>query len=210
MIKKFFKHYFFPKKKEEKEPDIVKYLITGLGNIGPDYQDTRHNIGFMIADKLASKKDVAFTSVRYGDKAVFKHKGRIFIVIKPSTYMNLSGKAVNYWLTKEKINVNNLLVLVDDVALPLGTIRIKTKGGDGGHNGLNSIITNLGTSAFSRLRFGIGDGFGQGQQVNFVLGKWTQEEKTIILPRLEEAVEAILSFGTIGPERTMNVYNTKK
>ncbi|MBS4013588.1 MAG: aminoacyl-tRNA hydrolase [Bacteroidetes bacterium] len=188
---------------------LVKYLIVGLGNIGPDYHNTRHNIGFMVVDKLAEKKDAVFTPARYGDKTEFKYKGRLFILVKPSTYMNLSGKAINYWLEKEKIPYENLLVIVDDLALPLGVLRMKTKGGDGGHNGLNSIISILGSNAFSRLRFGIGNEFHKGAQVGYVLGKWTSKEMDLINPRIEVACDAVLSFGTIGPERTMNVFNSK-
>jgi peptidyl-tRNA hydrolase, PTH1 family len=201
----------FSKKKnlESNNQSQVKYLIVGLGNIGPEYDNTRHNIGFMVLDKMAEKKEVVFSPARYGDKAEFRHKGRIFILVKPSTYMNLSGKAINYWLEKEKIPSENLLVLVDDLALPLGVIRIKTKGGDGGHNGLNSIISILGTTSFSRLRFGIGNEFPKGTQVHFVLGKWTSDEIEVIKPRIDIACEAIISFGLSGPERTMNVFNSK-
>lgn len=206
MIKIF--KYFFGKKESENKTKEVKYLIAGLGNIGPDYENTRHNIGFMVLDKLAEKREVAFTSARYGDKAVFKYKGRSFILIKPSTYMNLSGKAINYWLAKEKIPDENLLVVLDDVALPVGAIRIKTKGGDGGHNGLNSIINVLGTNVFSRLRFGIGNDFPKGTQVQYVLGKWTNEEEEILKTKLDIAADALISFGTQGVERTMNIYNS--
>ncbi len=187
----------------------VKYLIVGLGNIGPEYENTRHNIGFMVLDKLADKMKTAFNPARYGDRADFKYKGRIFILIKPSTYMNLSGKAINYWLKKENITEERLLVIVDDIALPLGALRLKAKGGDGGHNGLSSIISVLGSNLFPRLRFGVGGDFPKGSQVQYVLGKWTKEELEIISPRIEKASDLVLSFGTIGVERTMNFFNTK-
>lgn len=208
---KFFTRLFKNKELQtENQEKEVKYLIVGLGNIGPDYNNTRHNVGFMIVDKLAEKKEVSFISVRYGDKTTFRFKGRTFILLKPSTYMNLSGKAIDYWLKKEKVDIENMLVIVDDVALPLGTIRIKTKGGDGGHNGLNNIMSILGTNIFSRLRFGIGDGYTKGSQVHFVLGQWTPEEIQVLKPRIDEAADAVVSFGTAGAARTMNMFNTKE
>ena len=197
------------KPQKPKQTDDVKYLIVGLGNIGPDYQNTRHNIGFMVLDHIAREKDVSFEPARYGDKATFRFKGRTFILIKPSTYMNLSGKAIHYWLAKEKIPVENLMVIVDDVALPLGTIRLKAKGSDGGHNGLASIISILGTNLFPRLRFGIGDDFTKGAQVHYVLGKWEPWELEIIQPVIQKCGDLITSFATIGIERTMNFFNTK-
>lgn len=187
----------------------VKYLIVGLGNIGPDYHNTRHNIGFMVLDHIAEQRNVSFEPARYGDKAQFRYKGRTFIMVKPSTYMNLSGKAIHYWLTKEKIPDENLLVIVDDVALPLASLRLKAKGSDGGHNGLSSIISILGTDQFPRLRFGIGNDFPKGAQVHFVLGKWEKEELEVIQPVLKECEELIISFATIGIERTMNFFNKK-
>lgn len=210
MIKYFYRIFKSNKLKTDNKAEEVKYLIVGLGNIGPDYQNTRHNVGFMIVDKLAEKKEVSFTPVRYGDVAKLRYKGRIFILLKPSTYMNLSGKAIDFWLKKEKIDLENMLVILDDVAIPLGTIRIKTKGGDGGHNGLNNIISILGTNMFSRLRFGIGDGYTKGSQVQFVLGQWSPEEMEVLKPRVDYAADAILSFGTAGVSRTMNVFNTKE
>ncbi len=195
--------------KDENKTEEVKYLIVGLGNIGPDYENTRHNIGFMVLDHIASTKNVSFEPARYGDKTSFKFKGRTFLLIKPSTYMNLSGKAIHYWLTKEKIPLENLLVIVDDVALPLGTLRLKAKGSDGGHNGLASIISVLGSNQFPRLRFGIGDDFPKGAQVHYVLGKWETWELEIIEPVIKKCGELITSFATIGIERTMNFFNTK-
>ncbi len=191
------------------QTDEVKYLITGLGNIGPEYENTRHNIGFMVLDELAKTKEVTFESGRYGDRTQFRFKGRTFILLKPSTYMNLSGKAIHYWLTKEKIDIDRLLVITDDVALPLGTLRLKARGSDGGHNGLANIISVLGTSNFPRLRFGIGNDFPKGTQVQFVLGKWEPEEMEVIQPLLKKCVDLVTSFGTIGIERTMNYFNTK-
>lgn len=199
----------FSKKENNKNSDQVKYLIAGLGNIGPEYHNTRHNVGFMVLDYLAEKMKTTFSPARYGDKAEFKFKGRIFVLIKPSTYMNLSGKAINYWLKKEKIPDEKLLVIVDDVALPLGALRLKAKGGDGGHNGLSSIIDVLGTNEFPRLRVGIGNDYPKGAQVHYVLNKWTDEEIKLLSPRIEKAADLVLSFGTIGVERTMNFFNTK-
>ncbi|MFO7978286.1 MAG: aminoacyl-tRNA hydrolase, partial [Bacteroidales bacterium] len=182
----------------------MKYLIAGLGNIGPEYHETRHNIGFMVLDHLAAQKEVAFEPARYGDITEFRHKGRIFTLLKPSTYMNLSGKAIHYWLTQKKVELENLLVVVDDVALPLGALRMKAKGGAGGHNGLSHIIDILGTDQYARLRFGIGGDFPKGFQVQYVVGKWEPFEMEIIEPRIKMAAEMIVSFGMQGPERTMN------
>jgi PTH1 family peptidyl-tRNA hydrolase len=187
----------------------LKYLVAGLGNIGIDYFNTRHNVGFKVLDALASASNTAFTAKRYGDIAEFKQKGRIYILLKPSTFMNLSGKAISYWLQAEKIPIENLIVVVDDLALPIGTLRLRAKGGDGGHNGLTSIIEVLGTQLFARLRFGIGGDFPKGNQVDYVLGEWTSEEQEILPERCQKAGEIILSFGTIGLERTMNFFNKK-
>jgi len=187
----------------------MKYLIAGLGNIGAEYARTRHNIGFLILDTLARESGISFSPDRYASKASLRHKGKTLILIKPSTYMNLSGKAVRYWLEKENIPLENMLVIVDDIALPLGQLRMKTKGGDGGHNGLTSLIEILGTEEFSRLRFGIGGDFPKGYQVDYVLGEWTPDEEKIITPRLPAAADIIKSFVTIGPEKTMTNYNNK-
>jgi len=185
----------------------MKYLIVGLGNIGDEYIDTRHNIGFTILDAFAEASGAGFSDRRYGYVCETKYKGRTFILLKPSTYMNLSGNAVSYWLKKEKIPVDNLLVIVDDIALPLGSIKMKPKGGDGGHNGLSHINTVLSTSDYSRIRVGIGNGFRKGAQVNYVLGKWNSEEKKFIEERIAIVIEMIRSFGTVGTELTMTAFN---
>ena len=187
----------------------MKYLIAGLGNIGFEYKNTRHNIGFKVLDAFADASNFLFKSKRYGDIAEFRFKGRNLIFLKPSTYMNLSGKALNYWLYKEKIPLDKLLVIVDDVALPFGTLRIRPRGGDGGHNGLEHIIQVFGTQNFPRLRFGIGNEFPHGQQVNYVLGEWTEEEEKALKPRTEVCFEIIKSFVFNGLERTMNMYNNR-
>ncbi len=186
----------------------MKYLIVGLGNIGQEYNKTRHNLGFMILDSLAKESNISFIDKRYGAIAEFKYKSRIFKLLKPSTFVNLSGNAVRYWMQKEKINNNKILIIADDISLPFGTIRIRQKGGDGGHNGLKSIIDIIGKD-FARLRFGIGNNFGQGQQVNYVLGKLTDNEIKILQTKCKTLHEAIKSFGTIGIERTMNYFNNK-
>jgi len=188
---------------------MTKFLITGLGNIGEEYFNTRHNIGFIILDALAIKREITFTASRYGSIAKFNYKGRTFILLKPSTYMNASGKAIRYWLEKEKIETCNLLVVTDDISLPLGSLRMRKKGADGGHNGLCDICEVLGHNEFARLRVGIGNEFPKGQQIDYVLGKWTSEEEKTLIPRIETAVEMIISFGTIGIDRTMNAYNKK-
>lgn len=185
----------------------MKYLIAGLGNIGDEYINTRHNIGFTILDALAAEYKVAFELKRLAYVATFKTKGRIFILIKPSTFMNLSGKAIKYWLQKENISIENSLTVLDDIALPHGTLRMKPKGNDGGHNGLTSIIEQLNTTEFPRLRFGVGNDFAKGYQSDYVLGKWTKTEEKAILPRIALATEMIISFGTRGIEQTMNAYN---
>lgn len=186
----------------------MKYLIVGLGNIGYEYENTRHNLGFKVLDFLAKESNISFIDKRYGAISSFKFKARNFILLKPSTFVNLSGKAVNYWMQKEKINISNVLVIVDDISLPLGTIRIRKKGGDAGHNGLKSIIENAGNE-FARLRFGIGNDFGIGQQVNYVLGKWTDNELKIINSKMSVIDQIVKSFGTIGIDRTMNLFNKK-
>lgn len=198
----------FGGKKDEK-PTEVKYLIVGLGNIGAEYADTRHNIGFKVLDALAGASNAVFAPARYGDMCEARFKGRAMVLVKPSTYMNLSGNAVRYWLQKEKIPVENLFVVVDDIALPFGAIRIRARGSDGGHNGLKSINSVLGTDNYARLRFGIGGDFPRGMQVDYVLGEWTPEEKAGMQARLDAAVEAIRSFATVGLERTMNFHNKK-
>ena len=185
----------------------MKYLIVGLGNIGAEYDHTRHNIGFDVADAFVAKHGGTFKSDRLADMAECKWKGRIFVVVKPTTYMNLSGKTVKYWMDKEKIPLENIFVIVDELALPLEKLRILPGGSDAGHNGLKSIQELLGTNQYPRLRFGIGNAFPKGKQVEFVLGKWSAEEWKIIVPKMEKCVEIIESFATIGIERTMNKYN---
>jgi len=188
---------------------MTKFLIVGLGNSGTEYENTRHNIGFEILNYFAKEEKITFSNDRLADVAHFKLKGKPLTLIKPTTYMNLSGKAVNYWLQQEKIDIANLLVIVDELALPLGKIRINPKGSDGGHNGLKNIQEVLNTSNYNRLRFGIGSEFSKGKQVDFVLGKWTDEEQKILNERIKIAAEAIKSFVFIGIERTMNIVNTK-
>lgn len=187
----------------------MKYLIAGLGNIGAEYKNTRHNIGFQILDALTGASNISFSDKRYGFVAEYKYKARTFILLKPSTYMNLSGRAVAYWMQKEAIEITNLLVLVDDLALPFGTIRVRAKGGAGGHNGLENINQVLGRNDYARLRFGIGDNFHKGFQVDYVLGEWGREEIKELPTKIDSCIEIINSFGTIGTERTMNFFNKK-
>jgi peptidyl-tRNA hydrolase, PTH1 family len=187
----------------------MKYLITGLGNFGEEYANTRHNIGFLVLDALAEASNISFQDRRYGFVTTYRYRARTCILLKPTTYMNLSGRAVNYWLQKEKIPVENLFVIVDDLALPFGTIRIRQKGGDGGHNGLLNISQVLGRQDYARLRFGIGGDFSRGKQVDFVLGELEGEEKLILPQRIEKVIAAVQSFVTLGIERTMNLYNNK-
>ena len=187
----------------------MMYLVAGLGNIGNEYANTRHNIGFDILDALAGASNISFRDKRYGFVAELKYRARTYVLLKPSTYMNLSGNAVRYWLRKEKLPLENLLVVVDDIALPFGTLRLRASGGDAGHNGLNHIQTILGTTNYARLRFGIGNDFYSGQQVDYVLSDWTGEQEKALPERIEMAGEIIKSFGVIGLERTMNMYNNK-
>lgn len=185
----------------------MKYLIVGLGNIGPEYVNTRHNIGFKVLDALAGESGTFFSSKRYGDLAEIKHKGRTILLLKPSTFMNLSGKAVHYWLQKEKIPLDRLLIVTDDLALPFGKLRLRAKGSDGGHNGLKSINQLLGTTEYPRLRFGIGDDFGRGQQVNYVLSPWSEEQYITLPTRIGLAAKCILSFCTVGIAQSMTEFN---
>ncbi len=185
----------------------MKFLIVGLGNIGAEYDSTRHNIGFEIVDTFVLKNNGSYTLDRHAYVAEIKWKGRVFVVIKPTTYMNLSGKAVKYWMDKEHIPIENILVVVDDLALPLGTVRIRPSGSDAGHNGLKNIQLMLNTQNYSRLRFGIGNEFPKGRQVEFVLGKWANNEITIIKENLLKCIEAIECFATQGINKAMNVYN---
>lgn len=185
----------------------MKYLIAGLGNIGAEYELTRHNIGFLVLDQLADQQKADFTSSRLADKAEFKFKGRSIHLIKPTTYMNLSGKAVAYWLKALNVPRENLLVVVDEIALPFGTLRMRPKGSAGGHNGLQNIEDVLGDQAYPRLRFGIGNEYSKGQQVDYVLSNFTQEQFDALPPIMKKANDMILSFCTIGTEKTMSLYN---
>lgn len=187
----------------------MKFIIAGLGNIGPEYAGTRHNVGFDIADELVREAETTYEMDRYAFRSVIRWKGRQLIVLKPTTYMNLSGKAVRYWMAKENVDIQHLLVLVDDMALPFGTIRLKGKGSDGGHNGLRDIQDEIGTTKYARLRFGIGDDFGRGGQVNYVLGRWDGREEEQLPGRIKTAADVVRSFCSIGLERTMNQYNNK-
>jgi len=185
----------------------MKYLIVGLGNIGEEYKNTRHNIGFTVLDAMAVASNIFFTDKRYGAVCQMKYKGRELILLKPSTYMNLSGNSVDYWLKKENIPVENMLVIVDDLALPTGTIRMRPKGSDGGHNGLAHISSILSTTEYPRIRIGIGNGFSKGKQVDYVLGTWSPDEKIIMDERVSVVVEMIKSFTFTGLERTMTAFN---
>ena len=187
----------------------TKYLIVGLGNIGAEYANTRHNIGFKVVDFFAKKEGITFETVKLGSLAEYKFKGRTFLLLKPNTYMNLSGKAVKYWMDKEKIPLENILIITDDLNLSYGKIRIKPKGSDGGHNGLKSIHATLNTTNYTRFRFGISDEFKKGKQVDYVLGEWNEDEKVKLPERLELTSEIIKSFGTAGLENTMTLYNGK-
>ncbi len=186
-----------------------KYLIVGLGNIGAEYVNTRHNIGFKIVDFLAKKEGINFETAKLGSLAQYKFKGRTFFLLKPNTYMNLSGKAVKFWMDKENIPLENIMIIADDLNLSFGTIRIKPKGSDGGHNGLKNINLLLNTTNYTRFRFGISDEFKKGKQIDYVLGDWDDEEKTKLPERLELASEVIKSFGTAGLENTMTTFNGK-
>ena len=185
----------------------MKYLIVGLGNIGPEYADTRHNIGFMVADELAKQEKASFANLRLSYYTEFSHKGRKVHVIKPTTYMNLSGKAVNYWMQELKIPIENVLVIVDDLALPFGTLRIKPKGSAAGHNGLRSIESVVGGVNYARLRFGISDNYPKGRQVDYVLSGFDEDEQLALPALIDRSVEMILSFVAVGAELTMTRFN---
>ncbi|MDT8394430.1 MAG: aminoacyl-tRNA hydrolase [Bacteroidales bacterium] len=187
----------------------MKYLIAGLGNIGDEYANTRHNIGFIVADALAQEAGAAFKTDRYADVSRIKYRGKTLVVIKPSTYMNLSGKALRYWMDKENIPAEQILVVTDDIALPTGTLRMRKKGGHGGHNGLESIILLLGTENFPRLRVGIGNDFARGYQSDYVLGKWTREEEELMIPKIKSAITMVQSFIARGIDQTMTDYNNR-
>ena len=186
---------------------MSKFLIIGLGNIGPEYAHTRHNIGFDVLDAFVIKQGGFFKSDRLADVAEVKWKGKTFICIKPTTFMNLSGKAFKYWMDKEKVEVENTLTIVDDLALPISKIRLRASGSDAGHNGLKDIQLTLGTDAYPKLRFGIGSDFRKGQQIDFVLGKWNTTEKKIVESKIEKCVEVIEAFASIGLSRTMTMAN---
>lgn len=205
----FFKSLFFPKDKLllDETDTMKKFLVVGLGNIGEKYANTRHNIGFSILDQLADEEGFSFEDARLGAIATFKHKGRSVLCLKPSTFMNLSGKAVKYWMDKEKIPMENLLVITDDINLPFGTLRLKAKGSDGGHNGLKDIQNVLQTTKYHRFRFGVGSEFSKGKQVDYVLGTWSETEKQTLRERLERSTQLIRSFVFTGPKNTMNLFN---
>jgi len=191
------------------EPVMKKYLIVGLGNIGADYEHTRHNIGFKILDEIAKKENVVFENQKLGAVSKFRFKGRTFILLKPSTYMNLSGKAVKYWMTKEKISLENTLIICDDLNISFGTFRLKSKGSAGGHNGLKNINEVLQTQNYPRFRFGVGAEFSKGRQVDYVLGEWNDDENSKLKERLEKTSKLIKSFGTAGITNTMSEFNGK-
>jgi PTH1 family peptidyl-tRNA hydrolase len=207
----FLRRIFGNKENAQAEIDnnMKKFLIVGLGNIGEQYHNTRHNIGFSILDHFALKEDITFETLKLGDRAIFKFKGRTFVFLKPSTFMNLSGKAVKYWLEKEKIPLENVLIIADDLNLPFGSIRLKNKGSDGGHNGLKDIQDKLNTSKYNRFRFGISDSFGQGRQTDYVLGKWSEEELQKLPERFDKSITLIKSFGLAGINNTMSEFNGK-
>ncbi len=187
----------------------MKYLIVGLGNIGSEYEDTRHNVGFNVLDELAKQEELKFENLRYGAVANYKFKGKNLILLKPSTYMNLSGKSIRYWMQQEKIQPENLLVIVDDIALPFGAIRMREKGSDAGHNGLKNIQEILGNNNYCRIRFGIGDNYSKGKQIDFVLGKWSDGEYAELPLLIDHAIKMIKGFVTIGAARTMSQLNKK-
>jgi len=185
----------------------LKYLIVGLGNIGEEYENTRHNIGFWILDALARASNISFSENRYGATAEVKHAGRTLILLKPNTFMNLSGRAVQYWMQKEKIDLDKVLILVDDLSLPLGKVRMRLKGSDAGHNGLKSIHQILGTQDYVRVRFGIGSDFQRGRQVEYVLGRWSREEEEVIYSKMDSCIDMIKAFTTMGANQVMTKFN---
>ena len=195
--------------KKETDDAVAKYLIVGLGNVGSEYEGTRHNAGFMVVDALAAEGEARWSLERHAYRAEVRHKGRSLVLIKPTTYMNLSGKAVNYWLQAEKLEVESLMVVVDDIALDPGIIRIKKQGAAGGHNGLTDIEEALGTQAYNRLRVGVGNRFSRGRQVDYVLGRFEPDELPAVEAAVKEACGAVCCFVTQGIDRTMNLYNKK-
>ncbi|TMM30637.1 aminoacyl-tRNA hydrolase [Polaribacter aestuariivivens] len=204
----FFKN-LFSIKTETKEELMKKFLIVGLGNIGDKYTNTRHNIGFKILDEVAEEHNTTFETEKLGDVASFRFKGRTFILLKPSTFMNLSGKAVKYWMQQEKIPIENILIITDDVNIDFGTIRVKAKGSAGGHNGLKDIQEKLNTQQYARFRFGVGGNYSRGKQVDYVLGEWNKDETSQLIERLPTSAKVITSFGTDGLANTMNNFNGK-
>lgn len=185
----------------------MKYLIVGLGNIGPEYALTRHNVGFMVLDRLAAKENLSFKLDKLASIAEFKYKSKTIVLVKPSTYMNLSGKAMQYWMVQLKIPIENTLIVVDDLALPFGKLRIKPKGSSAGHNGLKNIESVLGNGLYPRLKFGIGNDFAKGRQIDYVLGQFDKNDFAELPIKLDKAIDMILSFSTLGIERTMNFLN---
>ena len=202
-------NWFLSHKKQTQKVEEMskKYLIVGLGNTGADYVNTRHNIGFKALNHFANSHNIEFENQKLGALANYKLKGRTFLLLKPNTFMNLSGKAIKYWLDKEKIPMANLLVVTDDLNLPFGTLRLRTKGSDGGHNGLKDIQDKLNTTQYSRLRFGISDEFSKGRQVDYVLGAWSDEESSKLDERLNRVSQSLISFGMSGINETMNQFN---
>lgn len=209
MIDDWLKTIFKQKRTEGNNNPMKKFLIVGLGNIGAEYVNTRHNIGFKIVDAFAREESLTFETVKLGSLAEYKFKGRTFLLLKPNTFMNLSGKAVKYWMDKENIPLENILIITDDLNLSFGMIRIKGKGSDGGHNGLKNINLILNTQEYARFRFGISDEYKKGQQIDYVLGEWNEEEQTRLPERYATACKAIRSFGTAGLNNTMNTFNGK-
>ena len=207
-FKKFFAK-LFRAKVAYKEEVMKKYLIVGLGNVGDTYLNTRHNIGFKILDEVAQEHKVTFETLKLGDVASFRWKGRTFVLLKPSTFMNLSGKAVKYWMQQENIGIQNILVVTDDVHIDFGSIRLKAKGSAGGHNGLKDIQEKLNTQEYARFRFGVGGNYSKGRQADFVLGQWSKEETSLLIERIPVAAKVISSFGTAGLSNTMNTFNGK-
>lgn len=187
----------------------MKYLIVGLGNVGSEYEGTRHNCGFMVVDALAKEAEAKWELERHAYRTEVRHKGRTLVLIKPTTYMNLSGKAVKYWMMMDKVALENVLVVVDDIALPVGTMRMKKQGSGGGHNGLGNIEELLGTNNYCRLRMGVGDNFSKGRQIDYVLGQFKPDELALLEPKIKDAVEMIKMFATQGPDRAMNMFNQK-
>ena len=207
-LRNFFSN-LFRIKEETKEELMKKFLIVGLGNIGDKYTNTRHNIGFKILDEVAEENKVTFETEKLGDVATFRFKGRTFILLKPSTFMNLSGKSVKFWMDKESISIENILIVTDDVHIDFGSIRLKAKGSAGGHNGLKDIQEKLNTQQYARFRFGVGGNYSKGRQAEFVLGQWSKEETSLLIERLPTSAKIIPSFGTAGLANTMNTFNGK-